>query len=123
MRNFVVYEPVTGLIELLVSMSGDNDLDPKLYPDWSVMDCGFNVSGASHYVLNGKIVERPELPVTQSGQTLTVPKNTRFSVRGPAFAEGVCADGVLEFAFPEPGTYTVKLELFPYLDKEIQFES
>jgi len=30
---------------------------------------------------------------------------------------------VLEFAFPEPGTYTVKLELFPYLDKEIRFES
>ena len=119
MSDKTVYDPRSGRI--LRTITGSADLPSQAFDGEAELDVFGNA--ASHYVLNGKITERPVLPVTQSGRTLTVPKNTRFSVRGPASAEGVCADGVLEFAFPEPGTYTVKLELFPYLDKEIRFES
>lgn len=65
---------------------------------------------------------RPEMPVTQDGNTLTVPPNTEFQVIGPAETSGVTEDGVLEFEFSEPGTYTIKLSNFPYLDTEVILE-
>ena len=75
-----------------------------------------------HYVQNGVVVPRPVMPVSQAGNTLTVPTGTEFSVRGPASMDGVATDGVLEFAFVEPGTYTVTLRKFPYLDREVTLE-
>jgi len=74
------------------------------------------------YVVNGAVTPRPEMPVTVTGTTLNVPLGTEFSVRGPATAEGVSDDGVIEFEFAEPGTYTVLLRNFPYLDTEVTLE-
>lgn len=75
------------------------------------------------YVLNGAVTPRPEMPITQDGNTLTVPAETEFSIRSPVLAHGISDDGVLEFEFSEPGTYTILLIKWPYLDKEIILES
>jgi hypothetical protein len=114
-----VYNPATG--QILRTFAASGPMPPQAGEGEAELDVESNPD--KHYISNGQVAERLELPVTQSGHTLTVPKNTRFTVRGPAFAEGVCADGVLEFALPEPGTYLVTLERFPYLDKEIHIES
>lgn len=73
---------------------------------------------ATQYVLNGQLTERPVMPVTVTGQTLTgAPEGATISINGKA--AGV-ADGTdIELTFDLPGDYRVKAELFPYLDYEV----
>lgn len=74
------------------------------------------------YVAEGEIVERPLLPVSVLDTTITVPEGTAFTVSGPASLSGTTPDGIIEFEFAEPGTYTVRLSLWPHQDAEVTLE-
>jgi hypothetical protein len=114
--SFVLYREADGMIEAYVQAPVD-EAEPYL-SDGTAFLAGKG-DGLTDYVLNGAITPRPVMPLGQSGNTLTVPPGTAFTVSGPASAEGVATDGVLQFQFSEPGNYTVKLSLFPYLDREV----
>lgn len=74
----------------------------------------------TQYVAGGQIVDRPQMPVAVNGTTLTAPIGASFNVTGPASASGVVdGSGEVEFVFSEPGEYTVRLRLFPYLPAEV----
>lgn len=66
------------------------------------------------------VASKPEMSVTVDGTVVVAPPGVKFSVSGPAFTEGVAdGTGTLQFNFDEPGEYTVRLELFPYLPAEV----
>jgi hypothetical protein len=121
-HNSIVYEASTGRITGVFVASGPlppqaktGELEITGYVE--TIDYKY-----VHYVQNGVVISRPEMPISQTGNTLTVPTGTEFSVRGPASIDEVAQDGTLEFEFSEPGTYVVTLRKFPYLDAEVTLE-
>ena len=124
--RFVSYEIASGAI-LSVGVASSEEAALVQADDETGVILDVDAS-FDEYVVGGAINPRPLLPVSQVGNTLTVPSGTEFSVRGSVSLDGVAEDGVaedgvLEFEFAEPGTYTVVLRLFPYLDAEVTLES
>ena len=121
--RMLIFNKATGEIMGVISghlLDGDYDPETEGFLPTTLSDREL-LHGS--YVLNDTVLPRPALPVTQAGNTLTVPVGTEYFVLGPVFLDGVAEDGVLEFEFAEPGTYTVVLRLFPYLDAEVTLES
>lgn len=76
-----------------------------------------SIAPDTHYVKDGEIKERSVMPVIVNGKTITnIPEDARLVVRSELIilARGIVSDGIAELEFPEPGTYDVRLELFPY---------
>jgi len=118
--NFLIYWIGTGRVERVIFAPSSEYAELQLVPGQGfVQGTG---DDTTHYVLNGAVTLRPEMPVSQFGNALNVPPGTEFSVRGPASMDGVATDGTLEFEFAEPGTYTVTLRKFPFLDREVTLE-
>lgn len=116
--KYAVFRKSTG--ELLAIGETPTEEAALMQADGDDQDVLLNVDADfSHYVENGILAYRPGMPVSQRGTRLSVPPGTAFSVTGPATTSGVTSDGVIEFEFAEPGTYTVTLRLFPYLDAEV----
>lgn len=115
---WVYYDTNTG--RLIKKFRGADDLVADNAPE-GTMSVGGDYSLATDYfdVSAESVVPRPDMPVEQSGYTLTVPAGTEYRVQGPAVAEGVTDEGELEFDFAEPGEYRVRLRKFPYLDAEV----
>jgi len=95
------------------------------FSDSNSADIGFitNFSGDStiERIVNGKVVVRPEMPVVVEGCNLTeIPVGSTISISDEAGISIV--DSELKLSFEYPGTYTVKLECWPYLDKGITIE-
>lgn len=71
--------------------------------------------GAFTYILNGKPTERPTSPVTLSDLTLQgVPAGSTLTINGESYS----AEGAVELEFPLPGTYSLRVECWPYKDWE-----
>ena len=69
--------------------------------------------GITHYILDGELMERPDSPVTRTDLTLhDVPTGATLFINGESYA----AEGTVELEFALMGTYTLKVECFPYLD-------
>jgi hypothetical protein len=113
------YEPSTGRVMGAIRGTED-DVGLNLQAGWETAE-GL-ADRSTQYVVNGEIVPRPAMPVTQNGLTLSVPPGTEFFVAGPANAHGVAVDGELSFEFVEPGEYRVRLVNFPYRDAEVTLE-
>lgn len=57
--------------------------------------------------------ERPASPVTRTDLTLLdVPTGSKLWVNGESYD----AEGTVELEFPLPGTYSLRVECFPFLD-------
>jgi len=68
---------------------------------------------SEHYILNGEVTERPASPVTRTDLTLyDVPNGATLWINGESYA----AEGEVELEFPLSGTYSLRVECFPYLD-------
>ena len=66
-----------------------------------------------HYILNGQPTERPASPVTLSDLTLQgVPAGSTVTINGESYS----AEGDVELEFPLPGTYSLRVECWPYKD-------
>jgi hypothetical protein len=76
------------------------------------------------YILNGQPTERPAAPVTLSGLTLQgVPAGSTLTIASASLStsNGERYDNVtgdVELEFPLPGTYSLRVECWPYKDWE-----
>lgn len=104
---FIAYEP-SGRIRSLISVAKDMS---DFYPDciWVDEDIDWN----THYILDGEPTERPASPVFRTDLTLyDVPNGSTLWINGLSYA----VEGEVELEFPLPGTYSLRVECFPYLD-------
>ncbi len=77
--------------------------------------------GKPFYALNGVAVPRPENPASLSGFTLTsVPVPAKVHINQDVYETN---ESTVELSFGQPGTYKVKVESWPYLDKEFSVEN
>lgn len=73
----------------------------------------------THRIVDEEFVAKEPLAFDIFDHTITVPINTQYTVTGPAHTNGITTDGIIELEFAEPGEYTIRLSLFPYLDHEV----
>lgn len=76
----------------------------------------------TYYLSAAGPVPRPDMDIHIEGLTLSsVPPSCLVHINQQAY---FCEDGgTIELEFDQPGTYTVRLECWPYLDKEFQVEA
>lgn len=78
-----------------------------------VPNTDFLFSQYEYYILNGEVTERPASPVSRTGLTLLdVPVGSKLYINGVSYD----AEGTVELEFTLPGTYSLRVECFPYLD-------
>ncbi|HXA46649.1 MAG TPA: hypothetical protein VNW52_03390 [Burkholderiaceae bacterium] len=66
------------------------------------------------YVQNGAVRARPTNPATLNANTITgIPTGAILTISGVAYTVD---DGVAELDFTLPGTYSILINAFPYLD-------
>jgi hypothetical protein len=118
---FLIYWVETGRVERVIFAPSSEYAKLQLEAGQNFVEgTGDDVT---HYVVNGEVIPRPEFPISQLDDTLTVPIGTEFSIYGPVFISGVATDGILEFEFSEPGRYIIHLSLWPYKDAEVILEN
>ena len=120
MDSLTEYETETGQIFMAYSFpSGEDGI---------IRREGFSyVSGfytnTDHYILNGQPTERPTSTVTLSDLTLqAVPAGSTLTIASASLStsngESYEAEGDVELEFPLPGTYSLRVECWPYKDWE-----
>ncbi len=68
-----------------------------------------------YFIKDGQPTERPASPVTRTDLTLfDVPNGATLWINGVSYA----AEGDVELEFPLPGTYSLRVECWPYKDWE-----
>ena len=117
---FVVYKEVSGEIlktlfmpEEDVHMNYDEELGERYITGEGYYEL--------HYVHEGEIVPRPENPTILDGLSLkNVPENSVIWIDSEFYE---CKDGgTVDLSFNMAGTYVVRVESFPYLDKEFTID-
>ena len=79
-------------------------------------DADFLLDHRAHYILNGQPTERPASPVTLSGLTLQgVPAGSTLTISVERYEN---VEGDVELEFPLPGSYSLRVECWPYKDWE-----
>jgi hypothetical protein len=77
-----------------------------------------------YYILNGQPTERPAAPVTRTdltlqgvpaGSTLTIASASLSTSNGERYEN---VEGDVELEFPLPGSYSLRVECWPYKDWE-----
>lgn len=81
-----------------------------------------NVSATTHYVENGILRARPEMPGAYVDGILTGPEGAAVTVEGPVNGTATLDSDGLELIFEIDGKYTITIRQFPYLDKEYVVE-
>lgn len=80
-----------------------------------------NWYGQKVYVANGGVHPRPPNPAEFNGTRLTgLPANTIIYINNTPYA---CDDGYADLEFTHPGTYRIRVECWPHLDKEFTIEN
>lgn len=75
----------------------------------------------THYVAQGVLTQRPEIPAVLSGTSLSgLPVPCTITIGGVDYP---CQESVAELAFDQPGTYRVIVQAWPYLNKEFSIEN
>lgn len=75
----------------------------------------------THYEVDGVLSLRPEQLTVLSGFTLrNLPEPCQVIINGIPYEVNT---KTLELEFDEPGTYSIKIVAFPYLDKEFTIEA
>jgi hypothetical protein len=107
------YDPATGRITALNSYSGidEDSIEASKRPDRDYIEAESYIY--TQYVLDGAVVDRPASPVTLSDLTLQgVPTGSTLTINGDSYE----AEGDVELEFPLPGTYSLRVECWPYKD-------
>jgi len=102
-------------------LTGDKaviDLTKELTTDLWVEGAWFN---KPFYVVDDEVLPQPENPTVLVNQTLTnVPVPATVIINGISYETN---EAQVELGFTQPGTYTVKVIAWPYLDKEFVIEN
>ena len=123
---YTIYENTTGKVLRLLQC-------PSEFIDLNVTNTEAYLENTtlsdSQYVVNGTPTPRPEMSITASGSSIlangsdvitfqNIPTNSQCFIVGPINNEVTITDGTLDFVTNQVGTYTIKFECFPYLEKE-----
>lgn len=107
---FTPYEPVTGKMYGHIVTCGEGG---SLYEEMGYVWVDGIHNGNTHYILDGEVTERPASPVTRTDLTLLdVPEGSTLWINGESYN----AEDTVELEFPLPGTYSLRVECFPFLD-------
>jgi hypothetical protein len=72
----------------------------------------------THYVKDGEVLVRPACPATLVGRVLeNLPVPCTITIEGVVHD---CTDDHCELEFSQPGTYSVRVSSFPWLDASFQ---
>ena len=117
--SITVYEKETGKIKYFVEsdpvnlkVTKENLDEPWIEGTWD---------WDTHYVKHGKAVKRPKNPCYADGQTLL-----NVSVPSVVWVNDTkyeCNESTVELEFDQPGTYTIRVQSWPYLDAEFEIEN
>ncbi len=135
--NYIVYATATGKIIKTGTAPPDCiDLQHGPGEDWML---GTANDAADHIVLDGmqipSIVPRPTMTPLLDGANIVadgvdvarlhnLPDPCRVCFQGPGFStEGEVTGSVAEFTTDVPGTHTIRVTAFPYLDWEGEFNA
>lgn len=105
----------TGAI--LTVVNADKIFSDK-YEGFIWVDCvdtdGTQIDSTTHYVLDGELIKRHAQATTLTGLWLTnLPIPSTLYIDGTAY---LVDQFTVELDFPLPGTYSLRVEAFPYLD-------
>ena len=122
--NYTVYDSETGRI-LRSGFSALDTIETLADPGESLLLEPSN--GALQYVVNGEVVNRPtmgvptEISVVADGETQVdidnLPSGVEAQIDG--MPPVVLPDTTLSLVFDAPGTYTLYLRRFPYIDAQV----
>lgn len=107
------------------------EIDSVLTGDQLVIDATIAISDLphvvgiwdrlTHYVLDGKAVERPVNTATLNNQTLTnLPVPCKIIINGTEYKS---TESMVELDFPMVNEYFITVVAFPYLDAEFKIET
>lgn len=121
---FAVYDLTTGEI-LRSGQCADGDLELQAGDGQAVIERAsqYQHDGNSYVDLTGEptVTARPDMPATIDGLTISgIPAGAVLTIEGVDYTVD---DGEAELSFTLPGTYQVKLSLWPYLDKVFEVVS
>jgi hypothetical protein len=115
--NYTEFNTRTGRLGGVHSSSSDDidavrrqiflpDMDDLIEGSWDA---------SIYYLIEGQPTERPASPVTIDGRTLSnVPPGSTLWIDGEQYE----AEGDVELEFPLPGSYSLRVECWPYKDWE-----
>lgn len=117
MPTISFYDAATGRLDGWIDAPRDIlDLN-KVGRSW--VDGRFE--GGTHYVRDGAAILRPANPAVLTGLQLSgLPVPCTIRINGTAYP---CSEAVADLQFDQPGTYAVRVEAWPYLDKEFNVEN
>lgn len=116
MPTLTHYDIGTGRIISIISASG---------PSFEANKVGSWVEGegslTEDYVLGGEITPRPQMQASLSQHVITgLPTPCQLHIGNQSYE---CSDDTVELFFDQPGTYQIRIEAWPYLDKEFVIEN
>jgi hypothetical protein len=107
------YDPATGQLGMSWGYSTLEGLELNVREGMGYVDGKWD--SRTHYILNGEVTERPASPVTRTDLTLQgVPNGATLWINGERYE----AEGEIELEFPLPGSYSLRVECWPYKDWE-----
>ena len=117
--SITIYEKNTGKIKYFVEADSihikatkDNLLDPWVEGVWDWQ---------KYYVKNGKATLRKKNPCQVDGHKLfNVPVASDIWINEGKYC---CDENTVELEFDQPGSYSIRVESWPYLDTEFEIEN
>jgi hypothetical protein len=118
MTFYATYDPATGEI-LRSGQCQESDLELQAGDGQATIEReNPDHHDGNAYVLEGVITERPAMPATIDGMAISsIPVGAVLTIESVDYT---ITDGEAELSFTLPGTYHVKLALFPYLDAQFE---
>lgn len=114
MNNVIIYDTNTGKI---ICVGNIKEWEELAENEVSYENPPTDIGG-THYVSNGTVLVRQPMPITVSGLVLSdVPDNSTIWIEEDSYP----CSGNVTLSFEFPGTYSVRIECFPYLDFTREF--
>jgi hypothetical protein len=128
MKLFYAYDKTTGEIKNVGAVLRRDNMERMVKPELAVVEGVANQLIQRYDLATGMLVDKEEMMLSADKTTALV--DELITVSGLPVGSAVVTeegrftvdDGVLELEFARAGTYTVSIDKFPYLRREMTFE-
>lgn len=120
-KNFAAYDDKGEILSTVYCAEELAALNMQINGFSQYVEVPYAVRGDTDYILDGEAVRRPRMGSTVNGNTLSgVLESSILLIEGQSYT----ADGTdIELEFTLPGSHTVKVSLWPYVDQEFRIEN
>jgi hypothetical protein len=119
--NYAIYNSL-GYIRQISTTTNSTELDSILLPGESYIEVPPEVNNYAYYIRSDKhYALRPTQECFMEGlfiKNIEVP--SLIYINGDRY---IVDEPVVELEFDQPGTYKIRIESWPYLDKEFTYEN